>query len=67
MFGVTVGFSLFLVWQQYDAAQKSAESEAATVEELYGLAGVSPNRSGAGGSGISPGSTPASSWRRSGP
>jgi hypothetical protein len=42
MFGVTLGFSLFLVWQQYDAAQKSAESEAATVEELYGLAGGFP-------------------------
>jgi hypothetical protein len=24
MFGVMVGFSLYLVWQQYDAAQKSA-------------------------------------------
>jgi hypothetical protein len=42
MFGVTVGFSLFLVWQLYDAAQKSAESEAATVEEIYGLAGGFP-------------------------
>jgi uncharacterized protein DUF4239 len=42
MFGVTVGFSLYLVWQQYDAAQKSAESEAATVEELHGLAGGFP-------------------------
>ena len=42
MFGVTVGFSLFLVWQQYDAAQKAAESEAATVEEIYGLAGGFP-------------------------
>ena len=38
MFGVTIGFSLFLVWQQYDAAQKMAESEAAHVEELYRLA-----------------------------
>jgi hypothetical protein len=28
MFGVTLGFSLFLVWQQYDAAQKAAESGA---------------------------------------
>jgi hypothetical protein len=42
MFGVTVGFSLYLVWQQHDAAQKSAESEAATVEELHGLAGGFP-------------------------
>ena len=39
MFGVTVGFSLFLVWQQYDTAQKAVESEAATVGELYALAG----------------------------
>ncbi len=42
MFGVTIGFSLYLVWQQYDAAQKTAESEAATVEELYQLAGAFP-------------------------
>jgi hypothetical protein len=38
VFGVTVGFSLFLVWQQYDAAQKTAEREAATVEEIYRIA-----------------------------
>jgi Protein of unknown function (DUF4239) len=38
MFGVTVGFSLFLVWQQYDTAQKTAEREAATVEEIYRIA-----------------------------
>jgi hypothetical protein len=42
MFGVTVGFSLLLVWQQYDAAEKVAEREAATVEELYQLAGSFP-------------------------
>jgi Protein of unknown function (DUF4239) len=42
MFGVTIGFSLFLVWQQYDAAQKIAEVEAANVEELYQLAGSFP-------------------------
>jgi hypothetical protein len=42
MFGVTIGFSLFLVWQQYDEAQKMAESEAAHVEELYQLAGSLP-------------------------
>lgn len=39
MFGVTIGFSLFLVWQQYDAAQKMAEREAAHLEALYQLAG----------------------------
>jgi hypothetical protein len=43
LFGVTVGFSLLLVWQQYDAAEKVAEREAATVEELYRLAGDFPD------------------------
>ena len=38
LFGVTLGFSLLLVWQQFDAAEKMAESEAAHVEELYQLA-----------------------------
>jgi hypothetical protein len=33
MFGVTLGFSLLLVWQQYDAVQKSAESEQALRSE----------------------------------
>jgi Protein of unknown function (DUF4239) len=42
LFGVTLGFSLLLVWQQYDAAEKMAESEAAHVEELYHLAGGFP-------------------------
>ncbi len=42
MFGVAIGFSLFLVWQQYDAAQKTTESEAAHVEDLYRLAGSFP-------------------------
>lgn len=42
LFGVTVGFSLLLVWQQYDAAEKVTAREAATVEELYRLAGDLP-------------------------
>jgi hypothetical protein len=42
MFGVTLGFSLLLVWQQYDAAEKMAGSEAAHVEQLYQLAGGFP-------------------------
>jgi hypothetical protein len=42
LFGVTMGFSLLLVWQQYDAAQRLAESEAAHVEALYRLAGSLP-------------------------
>jgi hypothetical protein len=42
LFGVTLGFSLLLVWQQYDAAEKMAETEATHVEELYQLAGSFP-------------------------
>jgi hypothetical protein len=46
MFGATIGISLYLVWQQYDAASKMAErmakSEAASVEDLYQLAGSLP-------------------------
>ena len=42
MFGVTMGFSLLLVWQQYDASQRLAETEAAHVEALYQLAGGLP-------------------------
>ena len=42
MFGVTLGFSLLLVWQQYEAAQQTAEREAGDVEELYRLAGGFP-------------------------
>ena len=43
MFGVTVGFSLFLVWQQYNTARQIAESEARAVEKVYRLAGRLPN------------------------
>ena len=42
MFGVTLAFSLYLVWHLYDAAQKTAESEASSVEEIYRLAGSFP-------------------------
>ncbi|MGI8910339.1 MAG: DUF4239 domain-containing protein, partial [Rubrobacteraceae bacterium] len=38
MFGVTLGFSLLLVWQEYGAARQTAETEAAAVEEVYRLA-----------------------------
>ncbi len=65
MFGVTVGLSLFVLWQQYDAAQKTAEVEAATVEEIYRLAGSFPSRRGAA-SRTSPPPTPGSWWTRSG-
>lgn len=42
MFGVTLGFSLLLVWQEYEAARQTAETEAAAVEEVYRLAGRFP-------------------------
>jgi len=42
MFGVTLGFSLLLVWQEYGVARQTAETEAAAVEELYRLAGRFP-------------------------
>jgi hypothetical protein len=38
MFGVTVGFSLFSVWQQYNTARQIVHSEAAAVEQVYRLA-----------------------------
>ena len=31
MFGLSAGFSLFSVWQQFDAARKTTEAEAASV------------------------------------
>ncbi len=42
MFGVTLGFSLLLVWQEYEAARQTAEAEAAAAEELHSLAGQLP-------------------------
>ncbi|MDQ3941668.1 MAG: hypothetical protein M3254_01010 [Actinomycetota bacterium] len=66
MFGVTLGFSLLLVWQQYDAAEKMAESEAAHVEQLYQLAGGFPEPE-RGRSRRSSSPTPGSWSRRSGP
>ncbi len=40
MFGVTLGFSLLLVWQEYGAARQTAEAAAA--EEVYRLASRLP-------------------------
>jgi hypothetical protein len=42
MFSLSVGFSLFSVWQQFDTARQRTESEAASVEKLYRLAGSFP-------------------------
>ena len=38
MFGVSVGFSLFLVWQQFNTARQITQNEAASVQRLYRLA-----------------------------
>jgi hypothetical protein len=38
MFGISLGFSLYLVWQQYEAATLTVEAEAAALERLYWLA-----------------------------
>lgn len=38
MFGVSVGFALFLTWQQYNTARETVKSEAASVEQVYRLA-----------------------------
>lgn len=42
MFGVSVGFSLFLTWQQYNTARQVAKSEAVAVEQVYRLADSLP-------------------------
>ncbi|HET7271884.1 MAG TPA: hypothetical protein VFI90_12440 [Rubrobacter sp.] len=39
MFGVSVGFALYLTWQQYNTARETAKSEAVAVEQVYRLAG----------------------------
>ena len=38
MFGVSLGFSLFLVWQQFNTARQTAENEATSVQQVYSLA-----------------------------
>ncbi len=42
MFGVSVGFSLFLTWQQYNTARQVAKNEAVAVEQIYRLADKLP-------------------------
>jgi hypothetical protein len=37
MFGISVGFALYLTWQQYNTARQIAHSEAASVEQVYRL------------------------------
>jgi hypothetical protein len=43
MFGISLGFSLFLVWQQFEAARLTVEREAAAVQRLYRLAESYPD------------------------
>jgi hypothetical protein len=43
MFGISLGFSLYLVWQQYEAARLTVEAEAAAVQRLYWLADRYPD------------------------
>jgi Protein of unknown function (DUF4239) len=43
MFGISLGFSLFLVWQQFEAARLTVEREAAAVQRLYWLAESYPD------------------------
>jgi Protein of unknown function (DUF4239) len=38
MFGVSVGFSLLLTWQEYNTARQVTKSEALAVEQVYRLA-----------------------------
>ena len=35
MFGISLGFALFLVWQQYEAARLTVEAEAAALQRIY--------------------------------
>ena len=42
MFGLTAGFSLFSVWQQFNTARQTVEDEAANVEQIHQLAGGFP-------------------------
>lgn len=38
MVGVSIGFSLFLTWQEYNTARQVAKNEAVAVEQIYRLA-----------------------------
>jgi hypothetical protein len=38
MFGVSVGFTLVLTWQEYNTARQTVQSEAVSVEQVYRLA-----------------------------
>ena len=38
VFGVSLGFSLLLVWQQFNAARQTAENEATSPQQVHNLA-----------------------------
>jgi len=38
MFGISLGFALYLVWQQYEAARLTVEAEAAALQRIYWMA-----------------------------
>lgn len=38
MFGISLGFSLYLVWQEFEATRQTVEREAGSVERIYRLA-----------------------------
>jgi hypothetical protein len=42
MFGVSLGFSLFLVWQQFNTARQTTENEAISVQQVHDLAARFP-------------------------
>jgi len=42
VFGVSLGFSLFLVWQQFNAARQTVENEATSLQQIYNLAARFP-------------------------
>lgn len=46
MFGISLGFSLYLVWQEYEAAKLTVQTEAAAVQRLYWLADTFPDPQG---------------------
>lgn len=42
LFGLSAGFSLFSVWQQFQTARQTTEAEASSVETIYRLGGGLP-------------------------
>jgi ABC-type multidrug transport system fused ATPase/permease subunit len=42
VFGVSLGFSLFLVWQQFNTARQTAENEATSLQQVHNLAARFP-------------------------